>query len=294
MNMNHQSSEDIVDRAARAIREVPIPPAPPDDAVLSHIHSEEAGRPQPSLTLWNRIRNMPRYMRYSIVASLAVFALLFVLAQDRHSLALADVTEAIQEYKIVRYQEQMDMIDGPTVQNVVTLDMNLLHMRMEMTHEDEVAITIMDFENRVMLGLHPGQNMAMRMPLVGTRTSAESFLALIRELQEHPETVRTEEDLDGVPAIVFRLTTEEETRTDREGYEGVPVGGPYRTTIWVDPETSLPLMIENYFKGPDRDRYTIDSNFEWDPEVADDVFSTDPPAGYTLQEIPVADPPADQ
>lgn len=235
---------------------------------------------------------MPRYMRYSIVASVALIAFLFVLATGRESVALADVTEAVQEYSIVRYQEQSDMINGPTVQSVITLGMNLDHLRMEMTHDDQTVINIMDLENGVTLGLMPSQNMAMRMPITGTHKAAESFLDVIRELQENPETVRTEEDLDGNRAIVFRLTTGEETRDDLEGYEGVPVGGPYRTTIWVDPETSLPLMIESFYKGPDRDRYTIDSHFEWDPEVADDVFSTEPPPGYLLQEVTPAEPPS--
>lgn len=294
MNTNHQMSEDIVDQAIRAMRELPIPPAPADNVVLSRIQSVEADQTRPSRNLWHRIKTMPRPLRYSLVASLAIVALLFVLAQDRSSLALADVTEAMREFKVVRYHEQMDMIDGPTVQNVITLDTSLKHLRMEMTHGDEILINILDIENQVILGLVPSQKMAMRMPSVGTHATAESFLDLIRELQENPETVRTEEDLDGVPAIVFRLTTEEETRTDLEGYEGVPVGGPYRTTIWIDPETTLPLMIESYFKGPDRDRYMIDSNFEWDPEVADDVFSTNPPPGYTLQEVPPAENPMDQ
>lgn len=236
---------------------------------------------------------MPRSLRYSIVASLALVAFLFVLATGRENIALADVTEAVQEYSIVRYQQQMDMIEGPTVQNVITLDMKLDAIRIELTFGDQLVINIMNFNEQQTLGLMPSQNMAVRRPIVGTHKTAESFLDAIRELQENPETVRTEEDLDGMPAIVFRLTTGEETRVDLEGYEGVPVGGPYRTTIWVDPETSLPLMIENFYKGPDRDRYTIDSHFEWGPEVAEDVFSTDPPAGYVLQEESPAEPPSE-
>jgi outer membrane lipoprotein-sorting protein len=179
------------------------------------------------------------------------------------------------------------------VQSVITLDMSLDHLRMEVTHGDEVVINIMDFQNQITLGLFPSQNMAYRMHTAATHKGGASFLDVIQQLQDNPATVRTEEDLDGVPAIVFRLTTEEETRTDREGYEGVPVGGPYRTTIWIDSETSLPLMIENFYKGPSGDRYTIDSHFEWDPEVADDVFSTNPPAGYVLQEVPAAAPPVE-
>ncbi len=291
MSTNHQSQPDVLDRAIDALRAMPIPPSLADDELLLQLN--EASRPRMFSTLLNRIKTMPRSLRYSLVASLAVVALLFVLNQGKQNLALADVTEAVGEYKIVRYQEQMDMIDGPTVQNVITLDMSLDHLRMEVTHGEDVVINIMDFQNQITLGLFPSQNMAYRMHTAATHKGGASFLDVIRQLQDNPETIRTAEDLDGVPAIVFRLTTNEETRDDLEGYEGVPVGGPYRTTIWVDPETSLPLMIENFYKGPSGDRFMIDSQFEWDPEVADDVFSTNPPAGYVLQEVPVAEPPSD-
>jgi outer membrane lipoprotein-sorting protein len=219
------------------------------------------------------------------VASVATIALLFVLNQGRQTLALDDVAAAVREYSIVRYSETMDMVGGITVQNVVTLDMGLDHMRIEMRQGDRLMIQIMDFESMQSLGLDPQAEEALRMPLIGTK-SAGSLLEHIEQLKDNPDTVRTEEELDGRPTIAFRLTTGEETRDDLEGYEGVPVGGPYRTTIWVDEDTSLPVKIENYYKGPDGDRYTIDSDFEWDPEVSDGLFSLEPPQGYTLHEVP--------
>lgn len=285
MNANHQSSErspDVLDRAIAAIRETPIPAAPADDVVLAHL--TEADLPHVSITLWQWIKNMPRSVRYSIVSSVAAIALMFVLSQGRQSLALDDVADAVREHRIVRYSETMDMVGAITVQNVVTLDMGLDHMRIEIRHGDRLMIQIFDFEQMQSLALDPEGKQGHRMPLIGTQ-SAGSFMEFIEQLKDHPDTVRGEEDLDGQATVVFRLTTGEETRDDLEGYEGVPVGGPYRTTIWVDADTSLPVKIENYYKGPDGDRYTIDSNFEWDPEVADGVFSIEPPEGYTLHEV---------
>ncbi len=292
MNTNHQSQPDVLDRAIDALRAMPIPPSLADDELLLQLN--EASRPRMFSTLLNRIKTMPRSLRYSLVASLAVVALLFVLNQGKQNLALADVTEAVGEYKIVRYQEQMDMIDGPTVQNVITLDMSLDHLRIGSDARRRCCHQHHGFSESDYVGTLSESEHGLSNAHGCDTQGRRSFLDVIRQLQDNPETIRTAEDLDGVPAIVFRLTTNEETRDDLEGYEGVPVGGPFRTTIWVDPETSLPLMIENFYKGPSGDRFMIDSQFEWDPEVADDVFSTNPPAGYVLQEVPAAEPPADE
>jgi hypothetical protein len=53
------------------------------------------------------------------------------------------------------------------------------------------------------------------------------------------------------------------------------------TTVWIDPETNYPVQIEHRWTDPSRSPVTITA-IQIDAELDDDLFSLEPPEGYTL------------
>ena len=65
---------------------------------------------------------------------------------------------------------------------------------------------------------------------------------------------------------------------------------PYaETTIWGDPQTGLPILVELTMAMLPDMKVTM-TDFEFDVELDEALFSTDPPDGYSLQEFKVPTP----
>lgn len=56
----------------------------------------------------------------------------------------------------------------------------------------------------------------------------------------------------------------------------------FAMTIWVDPETHLPLRIESSQKVQEKEYRVVLTDFELDPKVDDALFRIEAPAGYAL------------
>jgi hypothetical protein len=98
------------------------------------------------------------------------------------------------------------------------------------------------------------------------------FLESLRELQDNKNTRTTRAKLDGREVAKYRLKE-----------------GNTTTSLWVDPQTKLPIRVEIEMIDPTpkiaRNEWVY-ADFEWDPKVADPekLFSTDPPAGYAVED----------
>jgi hypothetical protein len=98
----------------------------------------------------------------------------------------------------------------------------------------------------------------------------QPLLDHLRELQNHKATKAAKETLDGRETVKYRL--EEDSRS---------------IIVWVDPKTKLPVRMENAATYPDGVRYRFAfTDFAWDPDVKDveQLFSTEPPEGYTIRD----------
>src|SRR5262249_62275575 len=104
----------------------------------------------------------------------------------------------------------------------------------------------------------------------------KSLLCCLEDLQQKEGVTREKGDLDGRAAVKYRHA---------EGRQTI--------TLWVDAKTKLPLRLEQEVidPSPSVTRSTLVwTDFAWDPELPqgfrslDELFSTRPPAGYTLDD----------
>lgn len=108
-------------------------------------------------------------------------------------------------------------------------------------------------------------------PFTNVKTD-KTFLEILADFQERADIKATDGKVDG-----------QETRKYELSEPGMT------TTLWVDVKSKLPIRIEQEAVNPKpnvRRWKWIYSGFEWDVNVPnpDELFSTDPPTGYTLED----------
>ena len=64
----------------------------------------------------------------------------------------------------------------------------------------------------------------------------------------------------------------------------------YETTIWVNPQTRLPVQVEVTGKAGDTPFHSTIRDFELDPKLDDSLFSLEPPPGYTSSKLGLNEP----
>ncbi len=103
------------------------------------------------------------------------------------------------------------------------------------------------------------------------------FLEKLQTLQNNPKTASAKDKLGGRDTIKYSLEEAE-----------------WRSVVWADPKTKLPVRIEHEVVGEGAGKQASSitweyTNFEWDPKVenVEALFSTKPPEGYALQDYTV-------
>lgn len=104
--------------------------------------------------------------------------------------------------------------------------------------------------------------------------------AQLLDAQNNPDVKREElgeKEIKGRRAVGYRLT----------------IGGDV-LTLWGDPNTGLPILVEmTYAHGRGGKRTMTD--FEFNMDLDESLFSTDPPAGYTVRSMQLdASPPGEK
>jgi hypothetical protein len=229
------------------------------------------------------------------------------------SVALADVLQAAQKHKLVKYkltQSTDDKQNGNasrtstafadlkaprfrTESRVTTLNDTVesvsvfvvdgrkdvcLHLLTETVIEGKVDKDTPDLIKKIVTDGRFPRKEARLTRATGDFTPAtdnvdKSILENLRELEQHKGVTATKDKRDGKELLKFRLED-----------------GNTTTTLWVDRATKLPVRLEREILDhtPDISRnHWVLSDFEWDPELkgvkdADELFGTTPPAGYKV------------
>jgi hypothetical protein len=178
--------------------------------------------------LWQSITKS-RITKLAVAAVIVIAVLVGVYrfggSIDGTSVAFADVLEQIYKARTVTYKETF----YPGTEREFTVEdmrMEPGYLRSEMSHGD---ITIWDFSGGKDLHLMPGLKKAVLTQRIGRSRGKRLFnyLDWISKLHEKDGEFIGQEEIDGQIADVFLVQKEFE-----------------RTTIWVDPETNLPVRVE--------------------------------------------------
>jgi outer membrane lipoprotein-sorting protein len=231
---------------------------------------------------------MSRYGKLAIAAVLvAAMGLGFVLFQGTGKITLAGVAQKLQQITTLTYKIHMTMAGLPGLPEgrIVNMDSDAFSavgqgMRMTGMVEGKLAsVTIMNFQEKVLLTLDPESKKFTRVALSGEladkmkENNGDPRLMVDKFLKaEYTDLGRSQ--IDGVEVQGF------------ESENAAVTGGLFKNSvarIWVDISTGYPfrLTIERQGTHPDtRMDITVD-NFAWNVPVEPDGFSLAVPDGYT-------------
>jgi outer membrane lipoprotein-sorting protein len=276
-------SEDTLQRAIAATRELPLPIGPSaaiEAQTLSALH--EAVR-QPKSTFYERIYDMPWTSKVSAV--LASAASLFIVYVGLSNLtgagvAFADVVDILKNVHSATWRTTT-VTKGAQNEDVTSTGVGMFlapsHERLETTFLGAKTIQIMDGQKDKVLSLIPATKTAIVIELKNLPPDREnpfgnSFKGL-RDLvidAQSGKTLNAErlgvETIDGRPAEGFRIQT-----------------GSHEVTIWADPKTVLPVRFEQRSTTGPEGR-TVMTDFQVDVELDESLFSLEIPSDYTLQQ----------
>ncbi len=264
------------------------------ERVMSAVASEESRRPlvrtqaeviQPSpfprsLNRWRWIMRSP----VSRIAAAAIFVLaitgvaMWFQGGGRAAFAFADFAARILEAKTVKCKMTIEMKGPPArtiTSEVMTLDGARMRQVTELPDKSKVVM-IEDLSQGKSLTLVPASKTAT--VLTSTRNRKDktpeygglfTIFRLFQLVEEKPGAVEHEslgeKEIDGRKVVGFRISSQ-----------------PHDLILWGDPKTGLPVRVEMTMGIEGSQKVTF-SDFVFNVDMDESLFSVEPPAGYTVR-----------
>jgi len=212
------------------------------------------------------------------VIIIAILTAIHFLGSPIEGIAWADVVRPILTARTVVFN--VITVEGENVPITRVMNMGTQRVRSEVLSADGKTvqvIVIVDFDTSRMLALNPKQKTAVLidlkdMPEEKSENVLEIMRNLITELQNDPNVSVEplgEKEIDGQIATVFRA-----------------IGPDVELTIWADPQTALPIRMEQKW----RQMQFVCTDFQFDIEMDESLFSMEIPEGYSAlprAELPI-------
>ena len=248
-----------------------------DDALAAHkkITGPVSSRPR----IW-RIIMKTRTGKITAAAVIIVSVVVGIhfLGGSTESVVWADVVRPIMTARTVVLNVMMG--EGENTSTTKVMNMGTQRFRGEVLSPDGKTvqvIVIADYDTSRMLQLIPSKKTAVLIDMKDLPEEPENVLEELRnmvtEIQNDPDiSVESlgEKEIDGRMAQGFRAT----------GPDG-------EWTIWADPQTALPIRMEQKW----RQMEFVCTDFQFDVELDESLFSMEIPEGYS--ELPSGELPID-
>lgn len=286
-DLNEQESE-----FSKLLRQAPLDDAPRPEhrealrlRVLSAL--DEAARVGPVRAGWNHLniqgreimrRPIPRLVAVAAASLLITAGWMLFPGHQSVAQAFNRIAHSITAATTARFQMEVQ-IEGQPKQKFQAYYMAPGRFRQEIGAIVNVSdfnagksITWMtNIKKATVMNRKPGKDRA------GDKNQpSENFFEQLRELlSQKPDAAGPdyqalgEKEINGRRATGFRLVT--------------PV---YTTTLWGDPDSGAPVLVDAKFNGTPPAEVTI-SNFEINPALDPTLFDLKPPAGYQVQSLDV-------
>ena len=204
-----------------------------------------------------------------IVAGITAAVVFLTLGNGGATSAWAEVQERIRNARTCTFRMTTRHEGMPeTTMTCMIREPGLL--RQEVAKPENV-VTIMDLRNGRTLSLREKQKKAMFIQIKGLppeaaeRFQEQNWMHRLKELIEESETELGEKEIDGRPAKGYQVDKDDHV-----------------LTAWVDTETGgLVKMEMTVLRGT---ATIVMSDFEFDKELDEKLFSMKPPPGYTMAE----------
>jgi outer membrane lipoprotein-sorting protein len=216
-------------------------------------------------------------MRSPIVLVLALTGVFVWFRGSVATPAQADFLDSIVKAKTVKYKMTVE-IKGSTALTVKCEEMELgdTRSRREIELPDKSKmVEITDWNQGKSLHLNPAIKQATILIYSNTRNLGNDSSLWIRLLQiardsknkQFERVSLGEKEIDGRRAVGFRICG-----------DGCPA-----IDLWGDPETGLPIRVEGTTGTIDGTIKATLSDFEFNVDLDESLFSVEPPAGYTVR-----------
>jgi outer membrane lipoprotein-sorting protein len=241
-----------------------------NEAVLKELLNElDQSKSKPcaarELNIWRIIMKSPiTKIATAAVILVSVVAGIYFLGVPTESVAWADVVRPILTARTVVFN-----VEGENIPTTKVMNMGTQRVRGEVLSEDgkTVQVIIFDYDTFRMLQLIPSKKEAVVIDLKDLPEEPENILEELRnfvtEIQNDPEiSVEQlgEKEIDGRVVTGFRARN--------------PDG---EFTVWADPQTALPIRIEQTW----RQMQFVYTDFQFDIEMDESLFSMEIPEGYS-------------
>ncbi|HEG43686.1 MAG TPA: hypothetical protein ENH94_06530 [Phycisphaerales bacterium] len=188
---------------------------------------------------------------------------------DMASVAWADVVAEINNY--TRYKCRQRVVREKGLQRP-TMDVYHMNLSLRRQEVEDGSIHIIDMRgtDAITVELYPAERKAIVTKLLGFGPRKDPHII---EMVKRFEQESTE-----------RLGTKEVDGKILQGFRHAPNAGN-DFTVWVDPETKLPVEIELVHTRQGQTIFLDEFEFEFDFELDPSAFSTDVPDGYEVETI---------
>lgn len=222
----------------------------------------------------------------SLVPRVAAMAVLVLTLTGDATPAQADFLDSIVKAKTVKYKMTLE-IKGPTALTTTSEEMVLdaTRSRREMEMPGKLrSVVITDLGQGKSLDLCPATKQATVLEYSNTENARNDPALWIRLLQIARDSKNknvqreplVEKEIAGRQVVGFRI------RQDRCVMD-----------LWGDPQNDLPILVEMTM-GEGGDRKATFSDFVFNVDMDESLFSVEPPAGYTVRKEKIDNSPRDE
>jgi len=234
-------------------------------ALITQAAKQSSGTGPPALALWRRIMQSKTTKIAAVIAIVLASIVALHLFDSTTSVTWAGVIDPLMTADTAVFNVVIRFQGAMTEAKLMVMGQRI---RYELESSQGPPIVIFDAERLQMLSLIPEQKQAVLVDLTNLAEEApenylESIRDVIKELENDPNASidrLPDSEVDGRNAIVFRA---------KNGNDAM--------TVWADPETLLPIRLEQIQNGFN----IVYTDFQFDVALDPSLFSTDIPAGYS-------------
>jgi hypothetical protein len=234
------------------------------------LSSYEKHKPSETLQKW-RIIMKSRITKLTAAAAIIIVVLIGIHylggSLDGASVAWSQVVEQIKNHTKYKCRERVVRSNGPQRPVMRVYHLNLQQRRQEV-EDGSIHIIDMRGEDAITVELYPVQKKAIVTKLIGFGPKKDpDIIDMVKRFEQQSTERFGTKKLNGKILHGFRHKPNE--------YNDF--------TVWVDPDTKLPVEIE--LKHPQAGQTIFLDEFEFDFELNPSAFSTDVPDGYEVKTI---------
>ncbi|MBP7935976.1 MAG: hypothetical protein KA354_15140 [Phycisphaerae bacterium] len=274
MSLEHNNpGNDLLERAVSVLRDANVPNGPSPELVEKTLARMGGGVAPNQPRLFRRIIQMKSKMKLAVAAAVVIAFGSFSfwgLHQRGLSVAFAEVRKTVLSVHSVCFKgTSVVQVPGMAAQTVTTDVLIVDDGRMRQSVHPSGMVMIWDWSQGRCLSLEPLTKRAMVMEMSNLPPGQKQFnlLDIFRQLDESCAAPMEDKVIAGRTAKGFKVVT--------PGQE---------MAIWADPQTRLPLQVEQTLKVGMLPTTTMTmTDFVWDQPVDESLLSLTPPEGYESQ-----------